>query len=220
MRLNGVDVIQIPDGYGRVSFGRDEVRQIIISVIAMTAIFTILFYGTVVSWPDVGTYDGLMITVAISATAVILGFLIHELGHKAVAQRYGAWAEFRMYPMGFLLGFITAFLGFLFVAPGAVYIQGQITKKQYGQISLMGPMTNIIIGTVFLAIWLVIGSDSTLGLALNMLAVLSLFLAIFNLLPIPPLDGSKVVKWNIPVYIVVVIVTAILLMVAWEIITL
>lgn len=218
MRYDGVNVIQVPKNYGKVSFGKDEVKHILISVIAMTAIFSILFYSEVDSWKGVGSSDALLITIGVSATAVLLGFLIHELGHKFVAQKYGAWAEFRMFPMGFVLGFITAFLGFIFVAPGAVYIQGQVTKKQYGQISLAGPMTNIVIGSMFLVLWLIIGSGSTLGHALNLLAVLSLFLAGFNMLPVPPFDGSKVVKWSIPLYVVVIAITAFLLMVAWEVI--
>ena len=39
-----------------------------------------------------------------------------------------------------------------------------------------------------------------------MLASLNAFLAFFNLLPIPPLDGSKIVTWKLPVYVVVMAV--------------
>ncbi|MFA5314150.1 MAG: site-2 protease family protein [Methanomassiliicoccales archaeon] len=217
MSYNGARVIRVPKNYGRVSFSREELRQILISVAAMTAIFTIFFYSTVNGWDDVSSTDALLITIGISALAVVLGFLIHELGHKVVAQKYGAWAEFRMYPMGFVLGFVTAFLGFLFIAPGAVYIQGQVTKKQYGKISLAGPMTNMVIGSIFLVLWLAF-DEGTLGMSLNMLAVLSLFLAVFNLLPIPPLDGSKVLKWSLPIYVAVGAVAVFLLLVAWGII--
>ncbi|MFA5314297.1 MAG: site-2 protease family protein, partial [Methanomassiliicoccales archaeon] len=200
MSYNGARVIRVPKNYGKVNFSREELRQILISVVAMTAIFTIFFYSTVNGWGDVGSTDALLITIGISALAVVLGFLIHELGHKVVAQKYGAWAEFRMYPMGFVLGFITAFLGFLFIAPGAVYIQGQVTKKQYGKISIAGPLTNVVIGSIFLGLWMVFDTG-ILGRSLNMLAVLSLFLAVFNLLPIPPLDGSKIIRWSLPVYV-------------------
>lgn len=41
-----------------------------------------------------------------------------------------------------------------------------------------------------------------------MLANLNAFLAFFNLLPIPPLDGSKILAWNAPVYIAAMAVAA------------
>jgi Zn-dependent protease len=220
MRYDGATVIRVPKNYGKVSFSKKELRDILISVVAMTAIFTIFFYSTVRDWSGVNSVsDALSITIGISAVTVLLGFLIHELGHKVVAQHYGAWAEFMMYPMGFVLGFITAIFGFLLIAPGAVYIQGQVTKKQYGQISLAGPMTNIIIGSIFLAISFTTDPESIIGHSLNMLAVLSLFLAVFNLLPIPPLDGSKVVRWSIPIYLAVGAVSVFLLLIGWGIIT-
>ncbi len=34
-----------------------------------------------------------------------------------------------------------------------------------------------------------------------MLAQLNAFLAVFNLLPIPPLDGSKIMPWNLTLWI-------------------
>jgi len=219
MSYNGATIIRVPKNYGKVSFSKQETKEIVISVLAMTAIFTILFYTTVDSWDGLSAFDAVLVTIGISAIAVVLGFLIHELGHKVVAQKYGAWAEFRMYPMGFVLGFITALFGFLLVAPGAVYIQGQVTRKQYGKISLAGPMTNIVIGGIFLALWLVTGSDGVLGLSLQLLAVLSLFLAVFNLLPIPPLDGFKVVRWSVPVYLITGAIAVFLLMIGWEWIT-
>ena len=36
------------------------------------------------------------------------------------------------------------------------------------------------------------------------------FLALFNLLPIPMLDGSKVMKWNLPLWIVSIVVAGLL----------
>jgi Zn-dependent protease len=52
------------------------------------------------------------------------------------------------------------------------------------------------------------------------MAVLSLMLAVFNLLPIPPLDGSKVLKWNLPIYIIVMALAVFLFLVSWQVIAL
>ena len=48
---------------------------------------------------------------SISLVAVSTGFLMHELMHKFVAQRYGAWAEFRVFPLGLMMAILFSFFG-------------------------------------------------------------------------------------------------------------
>jgi Zn-dependent protease len=205
----------IPHNYGRIHFSRVEITQILISVAALTVAFTIVLMGGV--FGDIGAYTTLdwIFAIGVSAVVSVTGFLLHELAHKFVAQHYGAWAEFRMYPTGLLFAVIFAFLGFLFAAPGAVYIQGRINRKQNGLISIAGPTTNIVFGTVFIALWLLFPNLGIWSFAFNLIGVLSLFLAGFNLIPLGPLDGRKVFKWNPVVWAVAVIATAIPLLIGW-----
>jgi Zn-dependent protease len=42
---------------------------------------------------------------------------------------------------------------------------------------------------------------------------INFFLAAFNLLPIPPLDGSKVMSWSVPIWLITFAVAAILVLV-------
>ncbi len=211
-----------PDQYRppQRAFSGKELQHIAISITAITLIFAISFSDLVYNLSDSDVVEQFLYWLAIAATVTILGFLLHEMAHKFVARRYNAWAEFRMYPMGLLLGFITALLGFTLIAPGAVYIGGNITKEQYGRISLAGPATNIVIGSIFLVAWLLLDDGSLLSDSLNIMAVLSLMLAVFNLLPIPPLDGSKVLKWNLPIYIIVMALAVFLFLVSWQVIVL
>jgi Zn-dependent protease len=130
------------------------------------------------------------------------GFVLHELSHKFVAQRYGYWAEFRMWPYGLLLVFLGALIGFFFAAPGATYISGSsITEKENGVISLAGPMTNVALALLFLP-FLIFGALSSslygaISLAVGGLGLqINLVLAAFNMIPIFPLDGSKVFRWS------------------------
>src|SRR6266700_7447440 len=63
----------------------------------------------------------------LSLTAVIVGtgFLAHELAHKFTAEKYGCWAEFKLWTYGALMALLFAFVSggtFVFAAPGAVYI--------------------------------------------------------------------------------------------------
>jgi Zn-dependent protease len=205
----------IPRNYGRIHFGRQEAIQILISVCVITAAFSIVIMGgffgnSFIDWP---------LAIAVSATVAVTGFLLHELGHKFVAQRYGAWAEYRMYPTGLFMALIFSFLGFLFAAPGAVYIQGRITKKQNGTISLAGPAINIAFGGVFLALWLIFPDMGDLTFAFRLIGLLSMFLAGFNLIPFGPLDGKKVLDWNPGIWVLSIAIAGFLLLVGYGVIT-
>jgi Zn-dependent protease len=208
----------IPKNFGRIQFGRKELIQIMISVAVLTVAFTIVLLGGLLG--DVSSYTpmALLFALGISAVVSITGFLLHELAHKFVAQRFGAWAEYRMYPSGLLMALVFSFLGFLFAAPGAVYIQGRITKKQNGLISVAGPATNIAFGSVFIILWLAFPDMGAWTFAFNLIGVLSLFLAGFNLIPFGPLDGKKVLDWSPVVWISTVGVAAVMLMIGWGII--
>ncbi|MBT3406386.1 hypothetical protein HN419_04410 [Candidatus Woesearchaeota archaeon] len=81
---------------------------------------------------------GFIIIFLMAAITVGLGFLLHELAHKVVAQKYKCAAEFRSDDKMLILAIVLAFTGFIFAAPGAVLIHGHINKKQNGIISAAG----------------------------------------------------------------------------------
>mgnify|MGYP001610361729 CR=1 FL=1 len=141
----------------------------------------------------------------IAAIGVGTGFVLHELAHKYVAIHYGAKAEFRAWRIGLILALvipIVTFGSFVFAAPGAVYIFGKnISRKENGIISAAGPATNILIALIFFVLMFAGLSDTLVNLCLNVV-VINLFLAMFNLIPVFPLDGSKVLAWNAVVWAV------------------
>ena len=200
--------------YGIFTFSKIEIRDITISILVLTAAFTIIF-GDWKLFSDDDVINIIFWFVA-SFLMVILSFMLHELGHKFTAQRMGAWSEYRMYPLGLAICLIGSLFGILFAAPGAVYISGNITKEMNGKISLAGPIVNVIISLISLLLCVAIGS----GLASSLfflLGYMNAFLALFNLLPITPLDGSKILKWNPAVYIMMVVAAVTLFIVAWVI---
>ncbi len=184
-----------------VRFSRREIYEIGVSVVVLTVAFAIVF----MQWYDLpeATALGEFATWLIICFVIVLaGFVFHELGHKFVAQAYGAWAEYRMYPQGLGLALVVSLLGFIFAAPGAVYIQGMISKRQNGMISVAGPMVNLVVGIIALLVASLL-NGGMLEFAFLMLARISLILALFNLIPFPPLDGSKVIRWSPVVYFLV-----------------
>ena len=97
------------------------------------------------------------------------------------------------------MSFFTGF-GFIFAAPGATYIYSEhISRKQNGIISLVGPAINIALAIALFLLSIFSAIFFPSGLIAGVLlfaAIINLYLAFFNMLPIPPLDGSKVIVWN------------------------
>ncbi len=177
------------DSLKNFSIGVDEALHILVSVLTISLAFAIVWTGSTNFNADFLATTGLILLT------VGLGFILHELAHKFVAIKYGAYARYQAWTLGLLFSIIMAFaVGFVFAAPGAVYVYGNhITREQNGKISAAGPLTNLILGLVFLAIGFLIPGlkqIAVLGASVNF------FLGAFNMIPIFPMDGQKVYQWN------------------------
>lgn len=113
----------------------------------------------------------------------VVSFLGHELAHRLVANKLGYYARFQHNPQGLALALATGATGlFLFIAPGAVVVYGFVRERDSYYISLAGPLFNILLGS--------------LGLAMGFfyLTRVNAWLALINLLPIGGLDGRTVAR--------------------------
>jgi Zn-dependent protease len=133
--------------------------------------------------------------LVLSSVLFALGFILHELAHKYVAQGYGLWAEFRLNTMGLVLTALSVFSPLKFIAPGAVMIQGFADKFRMGRTALAGPLVNVIICAGLL---IVMPPFQGTGIYLALLAgaAINAFLALFNLIPFSIFDGQKIYSWN------------------------
>ncbi len=135
-----------------------------------------------------------LVLVLISAFTAGLGFLLHELAHKFVAQRYGCVAEFRAFDMMLYLALILSVVfGFIFAAPGAVMISGMVTRKENGIISAAGPLTNYVLAMIFWGLGFLLPPLRfifTIGFSIN------IWLGLFNMIPFGNFDGVKIFYWN------------------------
>ncbi len=188
-------------------FSAVEVRHIVIAWLVLSLAFTYVL--------DSGI-NGIFFLLVFASSLIVLGcgFIMHELMHKFTAQKYKYRAEFRIWTWGIVLAMVTAFFGFIFAAPGATYFEPDPREqyldpkgfmKRYGTISLAGPKINLIFGSIFIALFFPIRflfptittfSMFFIVLVTGLGAYINFYLAAFNLLPINPLDGYKVFRWN------------------------
>ena len=183
----------------KIHFSFTEIKEILIAALVLSLAFAIARYGNLAG--ALRSINDMPTAVILSFIAVGIGFLAHELiGHKIVAQRFGLFAEFRMWRSGLAIALFSSLIGFVFAAPGAVYVAPRydlwgraehISKKKMGLVSIMGPVVNLVLAGAFFALNYYYPSD-LFGLAI----FVNVWLGIFNMLPIPPLDGSKVFAWD------------------------
>ncbi|MDE1767751.1 MAG: site-2 protease family protein [Candidatus Micrarchaeota archaeon] len=201
--------------FSRNSVVADEIKDIVIADVALAIAFAFLFTGGITNFAP----DLFLFFMPIALVTSSLTFVLHEYMHKIVAQRFGATAAFRRSDVGLMLTLLSGAFGFLMGLPGATMIYtNRFTREEDGYVSLAGPLTNFAIFLVFYAIFIFLFKSSPyivltlwpsnatsvpyLELMLAFTLFISAWLAFFNMLPIYPLDGSKVFRWNKLVYFV------------------
>lgn len=206
-----------------MKFSRLELKHLAICWIVLGLCFSlgVLFNRT--GDPFTTTLMNFFIVLLAVLVAIGAGFIFHEIAHKAMSQRYGSWAEFRIWKPGLIFAIATSVLSFgtfMFFAPGAVYTRAtrDLTQKEHGFISAAGPSANIALAAVFILFYSLRHSFGMAGdfmfnvdifgftlksypfniftLLGNMGFRLNLWLAAFNLIPFGPLDGTTVFRWN------------------------
>lgn len=148
---------------------------------------------------------------------LIFSVVLHEVSHGLAAKFLGdntaeKSGRLTLNPISHLdvLGSVILPLMLLIVggpiigwAKPVPYNPNNLRNKKWGPtyVALAGPATNIAVAAIFgfIVRLAVIGTpDTTFLLFISTIVLINLVLAIFNLVPIPPLDGSKLLLAVLP----------------------
>lgn len=159
--------------------------------------------------------------------ALIIGILILSLGIHEAAHAWSAFklgddtaermGRMTLNPIPHIDLFMTILLpGFLLLSTNGAFVFGgakpvpvykhrlRRPNRDMALVALAGPASNVLLAVLFTLLWKVAyfkggyGQNDLIVTVLRMSAAYNVLLAVFNLLPIPPLDGSRVMAYLLP----------------------
>ena len=156
-----------------------------------------------------------VITIVILIVPLFISIAFHEWAHGYVAYKFGDPTPklqgrltlnpfAHLDPIGTLMLFI---IGIGWAKPIMLDPSYYPNKTKQMVVALAGPASNFLLAIIFGLILVFLqlknpGENSeifkTLVTPMNIIIRINLILAIFNMIPIPPLDGSKVLAWMMP----------------------
>lgn len=177
-------------------FTPTELKSVIITVIALGFIISFREWG-------VGAKPNLIFGLFNFFNAILivtLSFLVHISAHKIAALIAGYRAEYKLVTFGLLTSLILAFVTngrFWFLVPGGIVVHHlaghRLGKFRYGLrydvlgiIAFTGPYASLGLA----ALLKIINNFIHSGL-IRKAILFNIIFAVYMILPIPPLDGSK-----------------------------
>ena len=155
------------------------------------------------------------LTLIVSIIILVMSVVIHELSHGYTAELLGdptprLQGRLTLNPLkhldlfgSIIVPIITSLAGFTFGwAKPVQWNPYNVKNKRWGEfmIAIAGPLANLSIAVVFGLIVRFAGASlpaSFIQIVFYVIAI-NIVLAIFNLIPLPPLDGSKVLFAILP----------------------
>ena len=148
-------------------------------------------YDPLIHRPHSGfNWDNFKFAMMVIAPALIL----HELGHKFVALHFGLAATFHAAYFWLFLGLALKLMrfNFIFFVPAYVLVAGMATPLQHSLVAFAGPFVNLILWLGIAALVKYEKIEKKYYPFAIITSKVNMFLFIFNMIPIPGFDGSKV----------------------------
>jgi Zn-dependent protease len=143
---------------------------------------------------------------------VIFSIVVHEVSHGFVAEKLGdptarMLGRLTLNPLKHIDPVGSILLPLRFVLSGSPIFLAWAKPVPYdannlknpridaGKIAFAGPLSNLIIALIFAALF---RAGAGMEQFFAMICLVNIWLAVFNLVPVPPLDGSKVLEALFP----------------------
>jgi len=157
-------------------------------------------------------FGGFLIRAIVSLPGIIIAMVIHEWAHARVAYALGDYTpkldgRLTLNPAAHvdLFGLLMLFLvHFGWARPVRINANNFSNPRRDDiLVSLAGPASNLLIAFLTMVVWVVLlrfGVQMSEGAAsvLQFIMIININFAIFNMLPIPPLDGSHILRNLLP----------------------
>jgi len=182
------------------SFSKFELRAFIISVLIFAFIENFDRWGESVFDATVGLQN-LLLSIVVVASALF----VHHAGQRLAGLYYGFRVEQQLWWHGLLLGLIgvivtNGWLKLFFGSGTLIYVleTHRLGKHRYGanlldfsRVCLWGVLANVFFAAVVktLQLWTPLPLNPV---AVDRIFFFNLYFAVLNLIPIPPLDGSRI----------------------------
>ncbi len=171
--------------------GKEEWRNFLISVLVVATAFTVQNIN-----------PGFFVLCFI---IVFLSFFAHEVAHEKLSDLEGIESKSQLSSIGIVLTLATGILsqGLAVLAiPLLTKMRATETGRwlrktegindvELGLVSTSGPIVNLIIGTVFIALYYFLGIWT-----FWLVSLINFWIGLSNLIPVHPFDGGNTVLWG------------------------
>ena len=166
-------------------------------------------------------------SLLLTAPPLLLAVILHEVAHGYTAEKLGdptarTLGRIKLNPLVHIDPFMTVILPGLLILSGSPIVFGgakpvpvdprffRNPRRGMAYVAMAGPIVNFILAAIFYALMLLLASSSSALMLLPTWAsftlvywvlhsiIINLVLGLFNLLPVPPLDGGRIAVGFLP----------------------
>lgn len=155
-----------------------------------------------------------ILQIIILLIVILISMTLHEMTHAYVGYWLGDdtakdHGRLTINPLAHIDPFLTILLPILLAVTGAPIFGGakpvpfnpqNVRWGEFGAmlVGIAGPISNLLLAFIGFAVLAIIGGGGISGYILQIWIMVNLGFFIFNMLPIPPLDGSRLLYYLAP----------------------